>query len=115
MRRLRPSMRPVSGRLHGLVPKLVRARTKSALVLNSLVTAGHFHHAGIQEILGGPVKKVLFVKETFPQGLKPHSYHWDYAGAQARILQNKAVPSKIKASIGHNVGVCRDDLTRSSV
>jgi hypothetical protein len=53
--------------------------------------------------------------ETFPQGLKPHSYYWDYAMTKARILQNKAVPSKIKASIGHNVGVCRDDLTRSSV
>jgi hypothetical protein len=88
---------------------------KSALVLNSLVTAGHFHHAGIQEILGGTCEKVLFVKETFPQGLKPHSYHWDYAWAKTRILQNKAVPSEIKASIDHNVDLCRDDLTKSPV
>jgi hypothetical protein len=96
---------------------------KSSISLISLVTAGLFHHAEIQEILTGTLKKVLFVEEISPQGLKPHSYRWDYARAKASILQNKPYPpknlkhtvSKIKASIGHNVNLCRDDLTKCSV
>ncbi len=45
----------------------------------------------------GDIRKILFVEETFPQWLKPHSYQLDYAWANARILQNKAQPSEIKA------------------
>jgi len=47
------------------------ARDKERLSFKFTRYAGHFHHAGIQEILGGPVKKVLFVKETFLRAQAP--------------------------------------------